>query len=418
MNSTEDVSQLSAQPEIFFEVSQSRTRDTSNKELKVPMEAVQYYKGTSSQGDELWEIESVLKKKFSNGKAVWLVKWKGWPIEDATWEPRSSFCEDPNLLMAQSSNRRGKKQSQTLSKPPPTPKQRQSAKKSTEDHRLEVSASKEDLHHCHKDKGKEGDSNSVSTEETNNRPVSCKSTPLADLQLTKDILPSKSATSHNYAVTDEDWRKSEVRIAVQGNRTQVKPTPSVVVPSDLDTEHFLRNSNTPVVESDNTNRLLYEDNRTNMMLPMSSLAKERTEDDYWFGGQSSMQQFSEQPINEFDYSFVNPSIGASRHIPGGQFFSEAGPELSVQKRVCKESDKQGVDDMLFNYTIQEVDYIHGTMKIFCTYKSNGEPFYTKWLNIEQLSKICPTQALDFLLEMGSFNLRRQDAGLGPQYSCQ
>ena len=39
-----------------------------------------------------YEIEAILDvKKASTGELVYLVKWKGWPAEDSTWEPKSAL---------------------------------------------------------------------------------------------------------------------------------------------------------------------------------------------------------------------------------------------------------------------------------------------------------------------------------------
>lgn len=57
---------------------------------------------TSTVGSEPqseYEVESILaQKSFPNGDA-YLVKWAGYPLERATWEPEDSFC-DPNILLA------------------------------------------------------------------------------------------------------------------------------------------------------------------------------------------------------------------------------------------------------------------------------------------------------------------------------
>ncbi|OJD25442.1 hypothetical protein ACJ73_03188 [Blastomyces percursus] len=56
---------------------------------------------TSTVGSEPrseYEVESILaQKSFANGDA-YLVKWAGYPLERATWEPEESFC-DPTTLV-------------------------------------------------------------------------------------------------------------------------------------------------------------------------------------------------------------------------------------------------------------------------------------------------------------------------------
>jgi hypothetical protein len=44
--------------------------------------------GTLPQaGTSFFEVESILNHKDENGKRFYLVKWMGYPLEDATWEP-------------------------------------------------------------------------------------------------------------------------------------------------------------------------------------------------------------------------------------------------------------------------------------------------------------------------------------------
>lgn len=47
----------------------------------------------SKEGEEC-EIEEILDKREVNGKIKYKVKWKGFPIEDATWEPIEHFRGD------------------------------------------------------------------------------------------------------------------------------------------------------------------------------------------------------------------------------------------------------------------------------------------------------------------------------------
>ncbi|RPA70926.1 hypothetical protein BJ508DRAFT_198581, partial [Ascobolus immersus RN42] len=38
-----------------------------------------------------YEVEQIVKKRTHYGVIQYLVKWKGYPVEQATWEPRSSL---------------------------------------------------------------------------------------------------------------------------------------------------------------------------------------------------------------------------------------------------------------------------------------------------------------------------------------
>ena len=52
-------------------------------------------------GQEDYEVEEVLDERDSAiGHAEYLVKWKGWPIEDCTWEPTDSLRNCPRILKA------------------------------------------------------------------------------------------------------------------------------------------------------------------------------------------------------------------------------------------------------------------------------------------------------------------------------
>jgi hypothetical protein len=49
----------------------------------------------NDQGEEQWEVESILAKRGSAAHTQYLVRWKGWPLWEATWERR------PNLQGAE-----------------------------------------------------------------------------------------------------------------------------------------------------------------------------------------------------------------------------------------------------------------------------------------------------------------------------
>ncbi|OJD11626.1 hypothetical protein AJ78_07639 [Emergomyces pasteurianus Ep9510] len=56
---------------------------------------------TSTVGSEPqseYEVEAILAQKILSNGEVYLVKWAGYPLERATWEPEESFC-DPNTLV-------------------------------------------------------------------------------------------------------------------------------------------------------------------------------------------------------------------------------------------------------------------------------------------------------------------------------
>jgi hypothetical protein len=45
-----------------------------------------------------YEVEQILDKKMSWCKPYYLVKWKGYPLHDSTWEPRENLVNCKKLL--------------------------------------------------------------------------------------------------------------------------------------------------------------------------------------------------------------------------------------------------------------------------------------------------------------------------------
>ena len=50
------------------------------------------------QGEEVYEIETILKHRKQGRGYQYYVKWEGYPISDASWESESSFSDDGDLL--------------------------------------------------------------------------------------------------------------------------------------------------------------------------------------------------------------------------------------------------------------------------------------------------------------------------------
>ena len=49
-------------------------------------------------GEEVYEVESIIKHRRQGQEYQYLLKWKGYPITDATWESESAFSDDSNML--------------------------------------------------------------------------------------------------------------------------------------------------------------------------------------------------------------------------------------------------------------------------------------------------------------------------------
>jgi hypothetical protein len=51
------------------------------------------------EGEEVYEIETILNHRKRGRGHQYYVKWKGYPISDATWEPEDSFSDDGDTLL-------------------------------------------------------------------------------------------------------------------------------------------------------------------------------------------------------------------------------------------------------------------------------------------------------------------------------
>jgi len=70
-------------------------------------------------GNEYWEVEKILDKKFHSydKRNKYMVKWIGWPEEDATWEPLENLMSayelvekfEKEMIQKKKKGKRGKK---------------------------------------------------------------------------------------------------------------------------------------------------------------------------------------------------------------------------------------------------------------------------------------------------------------------
>ena len=49
-------------------------------------------------GEEVYEVETILRHRKCGRGYQYLVKWTGYPITEATWEPEASFSDDGEQL--------------------------------------------------------------------------------------------------------------------------------------------------------------------------------------------------------------------------------------------------------------------------------------------------------------------------------
>src|SRR5271168_624003 len=50
------------------------------------------------EGQEVYEVESIIKHRRRGRGYQYYIKWKGYPITEATWENKSAFSDDGNML--------------------------------------------------------------------------------------------------------------------------------------------------------------------------------------------------------------------------------------------------------------------------------------------------------------------------------
>ncbi len=50
------------------------------------------------QGEDEYEVEDIVDKKIEKGKPVYLVKWKGFSLDDATWEPLQNLANSSKII--------------------------------------------------------------------------------------------------------------------------------------------------------------------------------------------------------------------------------------------------------------------------------------------------------------------------------
>ena len=50
------------------------------------------------QGEEVYEVETILKHWKRGRGYQYHIKWKGYPISEATWESEAAFSSDGNMV--------------------------------------------------------------------------------------------------------------------------------------------------------------------------------------------------------------------------------------------------------------------------------------------------------------------------------
>ena len=52
----------------------------------------------SDTGQEEYEVEAILDKRVIRKKTLYLVKWVGYLLHDATWEPMRNLSNAPEII--------------------------------------------------------------------------------------------------------------------------------------------------------------------------------------------------------------------------------------------------------------------------------------------------------------------------------
>ena len=52
----------------------------------------------SNTGQEEYEVEAILDKRIIRKNIQYLVKWTGYPLHDATWEPVQNLSNVPKII--------------------------------------------------------------------------------------------------------------------------------------------------------------------------------------------------------------------------------------------------------------------------------------------------------------------------------
>jgi hypothetical protein len=52
----------------------------------------------SNETEPEWEVEAILNKRTRGRKVFYLVKWKGYPMEEASWEPEDHLTNSQAVI--------------------------------------------------------------------------------------------------------------------------------------------------------------------------------------------------------------------------------------------------------------------------------------------------------------------------------
>eukprot|EP00923_Selenidium_pygospionis_P015842 GHVN01027653.1.p1 GENE.GHVN01027653.1~~GHVN01027653.1.p1 ORF type:complete len:202 (-),score=32.94 GHVN01027653.1:393-947(-) len=75
-------------------------------------------KAQKEEEKDVFIMDDVLEYKRSRGKDLYLVKWKDYPVDEATWEPESNLLDPSEDIVRKINNLKAQK----TAPPPPPPK--------------------------------------------------------------------------------------------------------------------------------------------------------------------------------------------------------------------------------------------------------------------------------------------------------
>ena len=339
------------------------------------------YHGDAPTGQEIWDVEKVVDKKIEpNGRELYLVKWKGWPKSDSTWEPRESFDCDPETLLSKTSATNTPAQTNLSSDPDVTTiriKLNSSMKNSpTKSERSDTMS-------------RQSEKSSIAKSLSQKSKIS--KTEKSDIDVALPQLESEQ-------LIPEEWKRNEVRIAVQSQAMHAPQMQEVVIPSDLDTEYYMKSLGSDVSNKTISDGLA-KTTSGDFSIPKDSpgfisnfrsgmLSSYEEDGDYLrmqsADNESLMFPKDNQGSNEFD--FIKDSLYPSNIAQEDRLLNQSA------KKVCKSKYSD-----VYQYTITNQDQQKKFFEVSCSEKTKNKHLYTKWLDIAQAKSICPQETIDYLL---------------------
>jgi hypothetical protein len=62
----------------------------------------------ASDGEDGYEVEKIIRKRVKNGKVEYFLKWRGYGMDDCTWEPRDNLTCDDLIAQFEEEDKQGR----------------------------------------------------------------------------------------------------------------------------------------------------------------------------------------------------------------------------------------------------------------------------------------------------------------------